>query len=43
VDLGTLGGNVSQAAINAAADVAGWFGDGQFEGIRHAALWWRVQ
>ena len=33
----------SPAAINAAADVAGWFGDGQFEGIRHAALWRRVQ
>src|SRR5947208_3538551 len=47
-DLGapnTLGDPASSfpAAINAAADVAGWFGDGQFEGVRHAALWRRVQ
>ncbi|HXG95481.1 MAG TPA: hypothetical protein VNJ06_00055 [Gemmatimonadales bacterium] len=47
-DLGvpnTLGDPVSSfpAAINAAADVAGWFGDPQFDGARHAALWRRAQ
>ena len=47
-DLGapnTLGDPASSfpAAINAAADIAGWFGDPQFEGARHAVLWRRVQ
>jgi len=47
-DLGapnTLGDPASSfpAGINAGADVAGWFGDGSNEGIRHAARWRRVR